>query len=90
MKLHLRQHVRTSLNCQIKISRPNHPDIYASTEDLSDSGVFIKHPEMATLAVGDVVFGQVQGLGDDSDTPILMMEVVRVTSSGAGLRFIQE
>lgn len=90
MHVHLRQHIRTCLNCKIKISHPSMEDIYATTEDLSDTGVFIAHPDMTKLAVGDVVFGQVQGLNDNEDAPVLMMEVVRISSKGAGLRFIQE
>lgn len=90
MNVHLRQHIRTTLNCQIKITHPDIEDIIATTEDLSDTGVFIAHPEMTKLVIGDVVFGQVQGLSDSNDAPVLMMEVVRITSKGAGLRFIQE
>lgn len=90
MNVHLREHVRTCLNCKIKITHPDMDDIYANTEDLSDSGVFIAHPDMTKLAVGDIVHGQVQGLGEDNTAPVLMMEVVRMTSKGAGLRFVQQ
>lgn len=89
MQTHLRKHVRTSLACQIKVSHPDLPDILATTEDLSDAGVFIKHQELTKLKVGDIIYGQVQGLGDDLQAPLLTMEVVRLTRHGVGCRFIQ-
>lgn len=89
MQVHLRQHIRTALKCNIKISHPDFTeDILAETEDLSDTGVFVQHPELTKLKVGDVVYGQVQDMA--IETPVLMLEVMRVTSNGAGFRFIQE
>jgi hypothetical protein len=76
------------MNCQIKICHPLLGEILATTEDLSDEGVFIKHPDMAKLKLGDVVTGQVQDL--PIEAPILKMEVMRVTSSGVGFRFCQD
>lgn len=49
MSSHLRQSIRTSMNCQIKICHPSFGEIVATTEDLSDEGVFIKHPDMIKL-----------------------------------------
>lgn len=89
MQVHLRQHIRTALKCTIKISRPDFADdIIAETEDLSDTGVFVQHPDLTRLKVGDVVYGQVQDMS--AEAPVLMLEVMRVTPSGAGFRFIQE
>lgn len=88
MQVHLRQHIRTSLKCTIKVTHPSFDDIVAVTEDLSDTGVFINHPDLAKLSVGDIVHGQVQDM--PVPAPVLMMEVMRVTPEGAGLRFIQE
>lgn len=88
MQVHLRQHIRTSLKCTIKVMHPDFDDIIAVTEDLSDTGVFIKHPDLARLSVGDTVHGQVQDM--PVEAPVLMMEVMRVTPEGAGLRFIQQ
>ncbi len=89
MHVHLRQHIRTALKCTIKISHPDFAeDIIANTEDLSDTGVFVQHPELSKLQVGDVVHGQVQGM--PVEAPVLMLEVMRVNSEGAGFRFIQE
>lgn len=88
MSSHLRQSIRTSMNCLIKICHPVFGEILAMTDDLSDEGVFIKHAEMTKLKKGDFVTGQVQDL--PIEAPILKMEVMRITSSGAGLRFCQE
>lgn len=90
MQLQLRKHIRTNLACQIKVTHPDLPEILATTEDLSDAGVYIKHEELTRLKIGDIIYGQVQGLGDDLQAPVLTMEVVRITSSGVGCRFIQE
>ncbi len=89
MQVHLRQHIRTALQCSIKITHPDFSeDVIASTEDLSDTGVFVKHPELTRLKVGDIVHGQVQDM--PTEAPVLMMEVMRITSKGAGFRFIQQ
>lgn len=89
MQVHLRQHIRTALKCTIKVTHPNFAeDIIANTEDLSDTGVFVQHPILAGLKVGDVVYGQVQDM--PIEAPVLMLEVMRVTPDGAGFRFIQQ
>lgn len=88
MSSHMRQGTRTHINCRIKINHPVLGEILAVTEDLSDEGVFIKHPDMAKLQIGDLITGQVQEL--PLEAPILKMEVVRTTSNGAGLRFCKE
>lgn len=76
------------MNCQIKICHPSFGEIVATTEDLSDEGVFIKHPDMIKLKKGDIVTGQVQDL--PIEAPILKMEIMRITRSGAGLRFCRD
>ncbi|MFH6599782.1 PilZ domain-containing protein [Ectopseudomonas khazarica] len=83
-----RQQVRTPMKCRIKISHPSFGELLAQTRDLSDSGVYVKHPDMAGLAVGTHVTGQVQDL--PFPAPILEMEVMRVDAEGAGLRFLDE
>lgn len=91
MQVSLRQHVRSAVKCSIKITHANFDEIVAVTIDLSDTGVFISHPQLAKLEVGEVIHGQVQDeQSDGNSAPLLMMEVVRVTENGAGLRFIQE
>ena len=83
-----RQQVRTPMKCRIKISHPSFGELLAQTRDLSDSGVYVKHPDMTGLSVGAYVTGQVQDL--PFPAPVLKMEVMRVDAEGAGLRFIGE
>ncbi|WP_122492269.1 PilZ domain-containing protein [Pseudomonas viridiflava] len=83
-----RQSPRTSLKCRIKISHPSFGELLAQTRDLSDGGVFVKHDELTSLVLGDVVTGQVQDL--PIEAPVLQMEVMRVNGDGVGLRFIRE
>ncbi|MBV2204796.1 MAG: PilZ domain-containing protein [Pseudomonas sp.] len=83
-----RQYPRTSMKCRIRISHPAFGDVFAHTRDLSDGGVYIRHPELAALAPGSVVTGQVQDL--PIPAPVLRLEVMRVDAEGAGLRFLQD
>ena len=83
-----RQQVRTPMKCRIKISHPSFGELLAQTRDLSDSGVYVKHPDITALAVGTEVTGQVQYL--PFPAPGLKMEVMRVDGEGAGLRFLGE
>lgn len=83
-----RQQVRTPMKCRIKISHPSFGELLAQTRDLSDSGVYVRHPDMTGLVVGSTVTGQVQDL--PFPAPVLKMEVVRVDAEGAGLRFLGE
>lgn len=85
---HIRQSTRTDLVCKIKVEHPTFGEILAETGDLSSEGVFIKHPRMAQLQLGDIVAAQVQDL--PCEAPTVKMEVVRISSNGAGLRFCQE
>lgn len=88
MSKHMRQSTRTGMNCHIKVCHPAFGEILAMTQDLSDEGVFIKHPEMCQLEKGTIVTGQVQNL--PIEAPILKMQVMRITSEGAGLRFCKD
>jgi|TARA_B100001059_G_scaffold81162_1_gene79162 hypothetical protein len=84
-----RQHPRTPMKAQIKIAHPSFGDVVGHTRDLSDGGVFVEHPVLATLQPGDEVTGQVQGM--PFEAPILRMQVQRVIAGeGAGLAFIDE
>lgn len=84
-----RQHPRTPMRAQIKIWHSSFGELLAHTKDLSDGGVFVEHPDMATLAAGDEVTGQVQGM--PFEAPVLRMVVQRVIAGeGAGMRFLDE
>lgn len=81
-----RMHPRANMKCRIRISHESFGDVLAQTRDLSDSGVYVKHPDLLSLQPGTVVTGQVQDL--PIPAPELQMEVMRVDAEGVGLRFI--
>lgn len=83
-----RRYPRTSMKCRIKISHPSFGALIAQTRDLSDGGVYVKHPDLLALPQGTLVSGQVQDL--PIEAPVLLMEVVRVDAEGVGLRFKQD
>jgi len=74
------------MKCRIRISHESFGDVLAQTRDLSESGVYVKHPDLVSLQLGAIVRGQVQDL--PIPAPELMMEVMRVDAEGVGLRFI--
>ncbi|MNQ68200.1 PilZ domain protein [compost metagenome] len=82
-----RQHPRTAMKCRIKICHPSFGEVVAQTRDLSDGGVYVKHPDLLALPQGTLVTGQVQDL--PIEAPVLQMEVMRVDAEGIGLRFIE-
>lgn len=83
-----RQYPRAPMKCRIRISHELFGEVLAHTRDLSDGGVYVKHPELTSLRLGMIVSGQVQDL--PIPAPVLQMEVMRVDAEGVGLRFIQE
>jgi len=86
MSKNKRQHIRTPLQCKIKISHESFGEAIVKTLDISDGGVFVALDPDKIPPVGTIITGQVQGLMDDA--PILKMEVMRVEGNGVGLRFI--
>ena len=81
-----RRHIRTPLQCKIKIVHDSVGELVVKTRDISDGGVFVVLEPDQVPPIGTHVTGQVQGLMDDA--PILEMEVVRVEPAGVGLRFV--
>jgi hypothetical protein len=81
-----RKHIRTPLQCKIKITHASVGEKIVNTRDISDGGVFVILAPNDIPPIGSMVTGQVQGLMDAA--PILDMEVVRVEPSGIGLRFV--
>ncbi len=81
-----RRHIRTPLQCKIKITHSDVGEKIVKTRDISDGGVFVVLDPRDIPPIGTIVTGQVQGLMDDA--PILDMEVVRVEPEGVGLQFI--
>ncbi|GGC94228.1 PilZ domain-containing protein [Halopseudomonas salina] len=84
-----RQHPRTPMKCRIRISHPDIGDVYGQTRDLSDGGVFVENPDLAALAAGTIVEGQVQDM--PIEAPILKMIIQRrIAGEGAGLAFVDD
>lgn len=83
-----RKHPRTPMKCRIKVTHASFGELIAMTRDLSNGGVYIKHTELVDLSLGTRLSGQVQDL--PIEAPVLQMEVMRVDTEGAGLRFIEE
>ena len=81
-----RKHLRTPLQCKIKIIHDSLGELVVKTRDISDGGVFVILEPNQLPPIGSYVTGQVQGLMDDA--PILEMEIVRVELDGVGLRFV--
>jgi hypothetical protein len=74
------------MQCRIRIRHESIGEVLAQTRDLSDAGVYVRHPDLLALPRGAIVHGQVQGL--PIPAPELRMEVMRVDAEGVGLRFI--
>jgi hypothetical protein len=71
---------------RIKISHESLGECLGQTRNLSASGVYVKHPALAALPRGAVVYGQVQDL--PTGAPRVRMEVVQVDAEGIGLRYL--
>ena len=83
-----RKNVRTPLKVRLRIEHPVLGELMVTTRDISECGVYVLMDQAQnTLAMGEQVQGQVQGL--PMEAPILTLEVVRVEPLGVGLRFIQ-
>lgn len=71
---------------RIKISHESFGECLGQTRNLSTTGVYVKHPALAALSKGAVVYGQVQDL--PTGAPRIKMEVVQVDAEGIGLRYL--
>lgn len=70
------------------MSHDSFGELFAYTRDLSDSGVYVEHPQLTELQPGMIVSGQVQDLPIPAS--VLQMEVMRVDVDGVDLRFVQD
>ena len=84
-----RQHIRTKLRAEVKLSHAILGEIQLHTGDISDGGAYVFADGNALPAIGEQVEVQVQGMGG-GDAPILNMRVVRVDKEGIGLEFIRD
>jgi hypothetical protein len=82
-----RQHIRTKLRTDIKLSHPDMGDLSLHTGDISDGGAYILAEGHQLPALGELVTVQVQGMGG-GDAPLVPMRVVRLDGEGIGLEFV--
>jgi len=71
---------------RIKITHESFGECLGQTRNLSDTGVYVKHPRLSSLSRGAVVYGQVQDL--PTGAPRVRMEVVLVDADGISLRYL--
>ncbi|QZP34510.1 PilZ domain-containing protein [Pseudomonas sp. DR48] len=71
---------------RIKITHESFGECLGQTRNLSDTGVYVRHPRLSSLSRGAVVYGQVQDL--PTGAPRVRMEVVLVDADGIGLRYL--
>lgn len=84
-----RVYPRTMMKARIRISHPELGDVFGQTRDLSDGGVFVDNPQLASLPAGTEVDGQVQDM--PFEAPVLRMVIQRVVpGEGAGMAFLDE
>ena len=84
-----RQHIRTKLRADVKLSHPEVGDLILHTGDISDGGAYILAEGNSLPALGELVTVQVQGMGG-GDAPMVSMKVVRLDKDGIGLEFVSE
>lgn len=83
-----RQHVRTRLRAEVKVSHPRVGELRLHTRDISDGGAYIQ-AENVDVLMGDLVEVQMQGLPGEA-APVVLMRVVRIDRGGLGLQFVDE
>lgn len=84
-----REHIRTKLRAEVKLSHPEVGDLKLHTGDISDGGAYIFSEGNELPTVGEIVNVQVQGMGG-GEAPVVKMRIVRSDSSGMGLEFIHD
>lgn len=82
-----RKYLRTPLNAKISIMHESLGTIELTTADISDGGLFVQTAGRPRFVAGDKVTVQVCGM---EDAPIIRAVVVRLTTNGAGLRFLDD
>jgi PilZ domain-containing protein len=83
-----RDHIRTLLNAQIKVTHDLLEEGLFYVRDISDGGVFVIVGDAKFPTLGSVVKVQMQGL--PFEAPVLDMVVVRKGLDGFGLRFVSD
>ena len=81
-----RRYGRKPLKREVRISHENLGDIVAETQDVSETGVFIRSPDLSgCMSVGETVDAALYE--DDSLVRDTQLVVVRTTTEGVGLAF---
>ncbi|MDY6828329.1 MAG: PilZ domain-containing protein [Pseudomonadota bacterium] len=81
-----RRHLRTPMHAVVRLIDARGKAHRLTLGDLSDGGIFVETPDGLSLAVGEQVAVQVQGL--PVEAPVQPMRVVRISPKGIGLQFI--
>lgn len=84
-----REHVRSKLRADVKLSHPELGDLNLHTGDISDGGAYVYTEGHPVPALGQIVSMQVQGMGS-GDAPVVKMKVIRSDKNGIGLAFVDD
>ena len=84
-----RQHTRTKLRAQVKLSHPELGELNLQTGDISDGGAFILAEGNTLPEVGELVTVQVQGMAG-GEAPSVKMRIMRIDKEGIGLQFVED
>ncbi len=87
MSSDLRQHIRTALTSNVKLTHPDTGTIIVKTKDISDGGIYLLSCITNLPPVGSQV--KVQLMDTPFEAPILDMIIVRLEPTGIGLKFIE-
>jgi hypothetical protein len=82
-----RQHERTPLRTNIRITHATFGELLVKTRDISFGGVFLLTSDQPLPPIGTIIEGQVQD--DYGERPVVKMEIVRVEAGGVGVMFIE-
>ncbi|WP_414675409.1 PilZ domain-containing protein [Methylocaldum sp.] len=82
-----RKYLRTPLNAKISIRHSSLGTTELTTADISDGGLFVRTIGCPQFVIGDEVEVQVCGV---EDAPTISAVVVRLTTNGVGLHFLDD
>lgn len=83
-----RNHARHEVEVIATVSVDGHKAIL-KTKDLSSGGAFLKKSDSPIPAIGTELFVEISSTGDSDEPMITRAEVVRVTSGGFGIIFLE-
>lgn len=83
-----RRHERYTESLEIKVTWPGKGTLTGNTRDFSDGGTFIKINFNPEPPLNTEMMLQLNSMVGDSEAPILVARVVRVTDEGTAFEFI--